>query len=200
MRISKSRNKHRQIAYTAELSEYDAEPPTRTWLLDGLHEKINPELEAVALYLIFGSWCGGEFVVPQKMGPNTAAAISAHAGIDFFPSPIEYYPKPIFRGSNAVTVTRCLENAGPDTLVVLSGAAWNGSLKSTSGLAVATNADVFETANTIPTASLAVAVLLAEELDMAEIMLDSDLGSGADELSTLLRQVGLTLGAGVKAG
>ena len=103
MRISKIRNNHRQIAYTAELSEYDAEPPSRMWLLDELPEKINPELEAVALYLIFGNWCGGEFEVPQKMGPNTASAISNHAAMDFFPSPIEYYPKPIFRGTRSVT-------------------------------------------------------------------------------------------------
>ena len=194
MRISKSRNKHRQIAYTAELTEYDAEPPARTWLLDGLPEKINPELEAVALYLIFGSWCGGEFVVPQKMGPNTAAAISAHAGMDFFPGPIEYYPKPIFRGSNTVTVTDRLEQAGAKTLVVLSGSTWNGSLKSTSGLVVSTNADVFEKIREFPTAKLATSVLLAEELDLAEIVLDCGSSAMTQGIPPLLRQVGIALG------
>lgn len=194
MRISKNRNKHRQIAYTAELTEYDAEPPARTWLLDELPEKINPELEAVALYLIFGSWCGGEFIVPQKMGPNTAAAISTYSGMDFFPGPIEYYPKPIFRGSNTVKVTDSLEEVGPKTLVVLSGSAWNGSLKSTSGLIVSTNADVFERIDEFPTAKLATSVLLAEELDLAEIVLDCGSSARAQGVSPLLRQVGIALG------
>ncbi|WP_141760541.1 hypothetical protein [Corynebacterium sp. HMSC074A01] len=200
MRISKSRTKNRQIAYTAELSEYDAEPPSRTWLLDELPAIINPELEAVALYLIFGNWSGGEFVVPQKMSPNTAAAISAHAGMDFFPGPIEYYPKPIFRGSNAVTVADSLQKAGPKTLVVLSNAAWNGSLKSTSGLVVPTNADVFEDKGGYPTAKLATSVLLAEELDAAEIFLDSDFPAPVRAVSNLVRQVGIAIDTDTKAG
>lgn len=191
MRIIKSRNKHRQIAYTAELSEYDAEPPARTWLLDELSVQINPELEAVALYLIFGSWCGGEFVVPQKMGPNTAAAISAHAGMDFFPSPIEYYPKPIFRGSNTVNVTDRLEKAGPKTLVVLDDATWNGSLKSTSGLVVSTNAGIFN--GGLSAAMVATSVILAEELDLAQIILDRDMNAETGSVSNLLRQVGIKI-------
>lgn len=193
MRISKVRTRSRQIAYRVELSEYDAQPPTRSWLLDELPEKINPELEAVALYLIFGSWCGGEFVVPQKMGPNTAAAISAHAGIDFFPGPIEYYPKPIFRGARSVTVSDNLADAGVDRLVVLNGSDWNGSLKSTSGLVVSTNADVFENSVGYPTGKVATSVLLAEELDLAEIVLDRQFGPGAYEIANLLKQVGITL-------
>ena len=144
MRISRSRNKHRQIAYTVELSEYDAEPPTRTWLVDDLPEQINPELEAVALYLVFGRWCGGEFKVPQKMGPNTAAAISRHAAMDFFPEPLEYYPKPIFRGTRTIHVSTSLENAGSHELISLAGSEWNGSLKSTRAMIVSSNSSVFD--------------------------------------------------------
>lgn len=193
MRISKSRNRHRQIAYTVELSEYDAEPPTRTWLLDELPDKVNPELEAVALYLIFGPWCGGEFIVPQKMGPNTASAISRHTGIDFFAGPIEFYPKPIFRGSQAITLKESLDGMGPSTLVLLSSSEWSGSLKSTSGLVLSTNTELFVDPKFSLGTRLAPAVLLAEELNLAEIEYACRPGERTAELAELLRQVGIRL-------
>lgn len=193
MRISRSRNKHRQIAYTVELSEYDAEPPTRTWLLDDLPEKINPELEAVALYLIFGPWCGGEFAVPQKMGPNTAAAISLHAGMDFFPHPIEFYPKPIIRGAHSVTVTRMLCLEKEPSLTILDGAQWSGSLKSTSSIVISSNSKLFEVGDGLNTL-LAPAVLLAEDLNLGTALVEM-VGDRAEfeEYASLLREVGIAL-------
>ena len=193
MRITRKRNKHRQTAYTAELSEYDAEPPTRTWILADLPEKINPELEAVALYLLFGKWCGGEFTVPQKMGPNTASAISRHAGFDMFPNPIEYYPKPLLKGARSITVTRNLDKIAAQTLVVLDSANWSGSLKSTSSLAIATNANLFETGKSSACSMLATALLLAEELDMADAIVDDDYDEDAQGIAELLREVGISL-------
>lgn len=193
MRITKSRTKHRHVVYKVELSEYDAEPPTRTWLLDDLPEKINPELEAVALYLVFGKWCGGEFVVPQKMGPNTAAAISGHAKMDFFPAPIEFYPKPIFKGSRAVAVAETLDAAGPNTLTLLDGWDWNGSLRSSSAMLLSSNTSLFDTSRSSLAAKVAPAVLLAEELDLGEIAVDGVFDSNAAELADLLRQVGVNL-------
>lgn len=192
MRISRSRNKHRQIAYTVELSEYDAEPPTRTWLLDELPDKINPELEAVALYLIFGSWCGGEFHVPQKMGPNTASAISRHAGMDFFPGPIEYYPKPLSRGSRAIRLVERIENAGPSTFVSLGSSDWNGSLRSSSAVLVSSNTPVFSRLQGSRHAKIAPLVLMADELDARTILFsDSEGGSVEGGLRGLLSAVGL---------
>lgn len=197
MRITKSRNKHRQVAYTAELSEYDAEPPSRTWLLDELPNQINPELEAVALYLIFGSWCGGEFHVPQKMGPNTAAAISRHAGMDFFPYPIEFYPKPILRGGRTVRVTDSWPNTDEPFLLSLSGANWSGSIKSTSSLVLSSNSDSFKSGRGL-NHLLAPAVLLAEELNLAELLLDLDeCQADLESYSDLLRQVGVAVSLGM---
>lgn len=193
MRITKSRNKLRQIAYTAELSEYDAEPPARTWLLEDLPDKINPELEAVALYLIFGSWCGGEFVVPQKMGPNTAAAISAHAGMDFFPNPIEYYPKPIFRGARTVSLSTDLLDFEVGSLVSLKSSEWSGSVKSPSSLVLSSNTATFAGMTPDGLPSLAVPVLLAEELDMAELCVRDRTIDVQDDVAGLLRQVGLSV-------
>lgn len=193
MRIRKTRNKLRQTAYTAELSEYDAEPPARTWLLDEQPDKINPELEAVALYLIFGNWCGGEFHVPQKMGPNTAAAINRHAGMDFFPNPIEFYPKPIYRGGRTVRVTDSWSNPSEPSLVLLSGANWNGSIKSTSSLVLSTNSDLFKSGRGL-NHLLAPAVLLAEELNLAELLVDpAERLADLESYSDLLRQVGVAV-------
>ena len=193
MRISKSRNKRRQVAYTVELSEYDAEPPTRTWLLADLPDKINPELEAVALYLVFGRWCGGEFIVPQKMGPNTAAAITRHAGMDFFPNPIEYYPKPLMKGTKSITLSDHLSKIDRQSLVVLNSDSWNGSLKSTSSLIISTNANLFEQDEHKCYRRRAPALLLAEELDMAEVVVDGATSDGFEGLSALFRQVGISL-------
>lgn len=193
MRINKIRNNHHQIAYTAELSEYDAEPPSRMWLLDELPEKINPELEAVALYLIFGNWCGGEFEVPQKMGPNTASAISNHAAMDFFPSPIEYYPKPIFRGTRSVTLSTKIEDIDRASLVSLNSGDWSGSLKSSGSLVIASNSELFSSQGDSIRPHLALALLLAEELNLAVLQLRSTDRYFDTALADLLRQVGVLL-------
>ena len=193
MRISKSRNKHQQVAYTVELSEYDAEPPTRTWLLDDLPGKINPELEAVALYLIFGRWCGGEFSTPQKMGPNTAAAIRRHARMDFFPNPIEFYPKQIFRGARSVSFFTDLAHLEEGALVSLSGAEWSGSIKSPSSLVISSNTATFAAGTLDGTPSLAVPVLLAEEVNAAEVLVKDERVNIDDDVTDLVRQVGLKL-------
>lgn len=193
MRISRRRTAHRQVEYAVELSEYDAEPPARTWLLDELPEKINPELEAVALYLIFGRWCGGEFVVPQKMGPNTAAAISAHAGMDFFPGPIEFYPKPILKGSRTVLLSTDLRDYEVGSLVSLESSGWSGSVKSPSSLVISSNTAIFAGMTPDGVPNLAVPVLLAEELDLAELRVKGSKIDNQDDLAGLLRQVGLSV-------
>lgn len=193
MRISKNRNRQRQVAYTVELSEYDAEPPSRQWLFDDLPEKINPELEAVALYLVFGPWCGGELTVPQKMGPNTAAAIRRHAGFDFFPGPIEFYPKPLPRGNREMRLSDRVDHAGPSTLVSVSGAEWNGSLRSTASTLVSSNTVIFSQLQGIPTAAIAPAVLLADELNIGTILFSENLNAREECLLVeLLQAVGLS--------
>lgn len=197
MRISKSRNNQRQVAYTVELSEYDAEPPSRTWLVDELPGNINPELEAVALYLVFGPWCGGEFVVPQKMGPNTAASISNHAGVEFFPGPIEYYPKRLATGKHQIRLASEITAAGARTLVLLDMGEWNGSLRSMTSLVIASNTALFANANDNLPALIAPAVLLAEELSI--MSLDVLGFIDPEDIQTekpLLQAAGISLAAG----
>lgn len=193
MKIAKSKNSSHQIVYTAELSEYDAEPPTRKWILDGGPNRINPEIEAIALYLIFGPWCGGEFICPQKMGPNTAAAITRHSQMDFFPGPIEYYPKPLPTGVNEVTVSEEFPQPGVRTLSLMSADKWNGAMRSTNSMILSSNSAVFGTGPEDPRTILAPAVLMAEELGVGTIVVPSGDGAWATDLVQLCSEVRLVV-------
>lgn len=164
MKISRKRTSTRQTCFRADLTTYDAEPPTRELLIDELPEQINPEREAVALYLIFGPWSGGEFVTPRLMGPNTAAAIARDAAFDFFPGPIEYYPKPLIAGTRTVTVSTSLAETQPDTFISLPASQFNGSLRSPSTIAVANNSDMFQLDEHDVRPLVGIAMLFAESL------------------------------------
>lgn len=166
MKFNRARTKTRQIAYSVELSEYDANPPVPQLLLDDLPLKLNPELEAISLYLIFGPWCGGEFVTPAKMGPNTAATISSDAIPDFFCGPIEYYPKALPLGVTTVRVTDTLRRIDEcNTISCLDSTQWNGSIRSLGSLAVASNYRSFMRYAGDPRPLIGVALLFAEEMN-----------------------------------
>lgn len=171
MKISKARTKSRQLGYTVELSEYDAEPPALAWLIDEAPDVINPELEAMALYLIFGPWCGGEFEVPRKMGPNTATAISHDAINEMFCSPIEFYPKALPRGGGRLKVTKEVEEMQERTLVSLPSSSWNGSVRSTNSIFIASNSDVFGSHDGDPAPLAAVSLLFVETLNADELFI-----------------------------
>lgn len=193
MRISKSRNKRRQVAYTVELSEYDAEPPSREWLLDEFPNQVNPELEAVALYLLFGPWCGGEFVVPQKMSPNTASAIGRDAVNEMFVGPVGYYPKPLPSGARSVRIVGELSEVGEDTFLSLASDEWNGGLRSTNSLVLTSNSHVFGLNANDVRVSLAPALLLAEQLDARQFEYAFDSDDQVARLQTLLREIRISL-------
>lgn len=186
MKISKARTKSRQLGYTVELSEYDAEPPTRLWLIDEAPDNINPELEAMALYLIFGRWCGGEFEVPRKMGPNTATAISNDAVAEMFCSPIEFYPKALPQGEGCLNVTTELNNSDRRTFVSLPSSSWNGSVRSTDSIVVASNSDLFGASKDDPTPLAALSLLFVETLNADELrFVDSSVEVSVRHLSRL---------------
>lgn len=197
MKISKARTKSRQLGYTVELSEYDAEPPARAWLIDEAPDFINPELEAMALYLIFGHWCGGEFEVPRKMGPNTATAIAHDSITEMFCGPIEFYPKALPLGKGCLNVTTNLGQSGNHTLVGVPSSSWNGSVRSTNSIVVASNSDVFQLADDDARPLVALSLLFVETLNADEIrLIDSDLSDDQgrfNELRAILSQVRIGL-------
>lgn len=192
MRITREYDTLGRTVYRAELSEYDAEPPVREWIIDNAPIKINPDLEAVALYLIFGPWCGGEFTVPNKMSPNTAAAVSRHAGFDFFCSPIEYYPKRLPGGNNSLLVTEDLADLTRNTIVSIFSGEWNGAIRSTDSAVIANNGSLFGAGPDRENSVLAIGVLLADELAASTISFKSDTDVSVKS-QELLREIGLKL-------
>lgn len=191
MKISKARTKARQMGYTVELSEYDAEPPARAWLIDEFPDTVNPELEAMALYLLFGRWCGGEFTVPRKMGPNTAAAISQDSVAEMFCSPIEFYPKALPNGTSRINLTENLAKAGRGTLVNVPSSDWNGGIRSTDAVVVASNSNVFKVNEDDIRPLVALGLLFADTLSADEFHLIDELrNSGVEDFDHLGELVG----------
>lgn len=164
MKFEKCRTKTRQLHYVVSLSEYDAEPPVRALQIDEAPNTVNPEIEAMALYLIFGSWCGGEFHVAQKVGPNTASTMAEDSTVDFFVSPLEYYPKKLPQGTKNIRVSDSFADFGKNTFLSLSSSDWNGSVRSTDALAVATNAMMFMKSKSDYEPILGLALLYAETM------------------------------------
>jgi len=196
LKITKHKTELRQVAYSVELSEYDAEPPSRSWVFDDLPSRVNPELEALALYMIFGPWCGGEFTVPQKFGPNTASLITQHSGIAMFPGPIEYYPKALPLGTSTTTVSDSIRDIGPNSLVCVDSSEWNGSLRSTSSLVVASNTGFFRTSDRDVRPLIAAAILLADELNSQTLAILPALDLQLEQFKPLAGAVGLRLMGG----
>lgn len=192
MKISRFYDSLGRTVYRAELSEYDAEPPVREWILDDAPLQVNPDLEAIALYLIFGPWCGGEFAVPNKMSPNTAAAISRHAGFDFFCSPIEYYPKRLPGGNSSLTISENVSDFNVNTLVSLFSGEWNGKLRSPNSAVVVNNGSLFTVGPKDSNALLAVGLLFADELSASTILLVAE-NPAEHKYQSLLREIGIEL-------
>lgn len=194
MQIEKIRNKSRQVVYTVKLSEYDANPPAPALLVDDLPNTINPELEAVALFLIFGKWCGGEFTTPQKMGPSTAAALARFSKIDLFCNPIEYYPKALPLGNQAIAVGSELADIDDNTFVALRSCDWNGSIRSTNSLAVASNAFMFQNDAADARPIVGLALLYAESLGADSLVVLPSIGACEESVQALVQEarVGIT--------
>ena len=72
MRFSIKSNLYGRWGVHVELSEYDAVPPVQNIAYEASPLKLNPEVEAAALTLLFGRFSGGEMEFAHKVGPNTA--------------------------------------------------------------------------------------------------------------------------------
>lgn len=166
--------------HVEELAEYDAEPPVRSMLLDHGPTHKNPEREAIAAYLAFGRWASGDFVLPRKHGPNTARAIENDMKhVPLRPQPIEYYPKPLDIGIRTIDLWFTPDRIGVDNSIsILPGAQWNGSIRTTLSLAVASNAHILDSSGIqgrrSVRARLAAAVLFADDLSADVLRIHPD--------------------------
>lgn len=195
MRFSVKTNLYGRWGIHAELSEYDAIPPTDNIAFDAMPLKLNPEVEAAAITLLFGRFSGGEMQFAHKVGPNTAKAVQRYLEPTIgFISPIEYYPKPLPLGTAETMVSECFsfDTAG-SRFVSLRSDKFNGSIKSHVSIAVANNSFVLKRTDQDIVPSLACAMLFAEDLEIETLRIDSGAIPNFNEVEKLLSAVRLNL-------
>lgn len=175
MIIHAQTNNAAQFGLWATLSDYDGTPPAEALLLDHKPTHSNPDRVAVAAYLAFGRWCGGELTLPSKISPATASAIAFDAHpLHTLCQPIEYYPKALPIGQHRITLSLGLpiDDERP-TICDLPAHRWNGSLRSLSSVAVGSNSFLFRQSENDVRPILAVGLLFAEDVSADVLILET---------------------------
>lgn len=194
MKFKRIQEPGHRTGYEAILSEYDSIPPNNKIIIDELPEKIDPNREAIALYLIFGKWVGSDFAVPQWMSPHTGEAIARAASpISVNPTPFEYYPKGLPIGNRDLLCTDSVEFANEQTTVsVLPAHSWSGALRSFDSLSVSSNAFTFQEGTEDVAPIVGIAVLFAEDLSADSICVRTSLTESEESrIAELLSSVRL---------
>ena len=196
MKIKRMLDRLGRTGYEVELSDYDSLPPNRYLLAYDLPSTIDADREAIALYLVFGPWCGGEFFVPKEISPHTSATITRDSlTVPFQPQPIAFAPKALPSGKNVVHISLDPRGGGKhNSITILPNHTWLGCLRSPHSLTLSSNAFVFQQEDNDFVPLLGVCVLYAEFLDVDSLVLppvfDTDQFS---RLSSLLSSVNLGL-------
>lgn len=193
MKFKRIREPGNRTGYEAELSEYDSVPPSLKLLVDELPEGIDPNREAVALYLVFRNWCGGEFTVPRWMSPHTGEVIAADASpVRLSPAPFEFYPKGLPIGTRIVECHDSMSGLKEDTIAVLPAHSWSGAIRGYNSVAVSSNAFVFRQDDQDIAPLIGIAVLFADNLNADTIRVRGDIGADRErEIASLLSSVRL---------
>ena len=196
MKISRLPSQSRRTGYEVRLSEYDGIPPSKVLFTDGLPATIDADREAIALYLIFRSWCGGEFSVVDGMSPHTASTIARDAfPVELQPQPIQFSPKALPRGRNTIHLNSNPSAISEDhTITVLPNHTWSGYLRSPRSFAVGTNAFAFQRDSSDYAPLIGIAVLYSEFLNVDKITVPSEIDrSLLRRVSALLSSVNLEI-------
>lgn len=185
-----------RTGYEVELSEYDSLPPTRHLLTHDLPIKIDADREAIALYLVFGPWCGGEFFVSEAMSPHTSSTITRDSfPVPVQPQPIAFAPKALPSGNRPVHISFDPSNSGKNnSITVLPNHTWLGCLRSPRSLTLGSNAFVFQQKSDDLLPLVGVCILYAEFLNVDSLVLPASFDPEQfSRLSTLLSAVNLGL-------
>ena len=194
MKFKRIQEPGNRTGYEAILSEYDSIPPSNKVIIDELPEKIDPNREAIALYLIFGKWVGSDFAVPQWMSPHTGETIARAASpITVHPTPFEYYPKGLPIGNRDLLCTDSVEVGNEQSTVsVLPAHSWSGAVRGFDSLMVSSNAFVFQEAPEDVAPLVGIAVLFAEDLNADSVCVRANLTeSEENRIAELLSSVRL---------
>ena len=194
MKFKRIQEPGHRTGYEAVLSEYDSLPPSSKIIVDELPEKIDPNREAIALYLVFGKWVGSDFEVPQWMSPHTGETIARAASpITVNPTPFEYYPKGLPTGNRELFCTDSVEFANEQTAVsVLPAHYWSGALRGFDSLMISSNAFTFQESAEDVAPLVGIAVLFAEDLNADSICIRAGLTESEESrIAELLSSVRL---------
>lgn len=194
MKFKRIQEPGNRTGYEAVLSEYDSIPPSNKIIVDELPEKVDPNREAIALYLIFGKWVGSDFTVPQWMSPHTGETIARAASpITVSPSPFEYYPKGLPIGNRELFCTDSSEFENEQgTVAVLPAHSWSGALRGFDSIAVSSNAFVFQEDQKDVAPLVGIALLFAEDLNADSICIRTKLPEAEESrIAALLSSVRL---------
>lgn len=193
MKFRQIREPGNRSGYEVELSEYDSVPPSSKLLVDEFPEDIDPNREAVALYLIFRNWCGGEFTVPRWMSPHTGEVLAADASpVRLNPAPFEFYPKGLPIGTRTIECHDSMNGLKEDTIAVLPAHLWSGAVRGYNSVAVSSNAFVFQQDEHDIAPLIGIAVLFADNLNADTIRVQEKIGAEHErEIAALLSSVRL---------
>lgn len=195
MRFSVKSNLYGRWGIHVELGEYDAVPPTNNVAFEATPFKINPEVEAVALTLLFGRFSGGEMEFAHKVGPNTAKAIQRYLEPTMgFITPIEYYPKPLPLGTETIRVDESSDfSIGESSFMSLRADHFNGAIKTHTSMAVANNSFTLKQDKLDIRPTLACALLFAEDLEASCFEVPNHSIANFDQVQKLLSAARINL-------
>ena len=187
------------IGFRAVAEDYDGTPHVDHFWMDKAPVDRHWDREAIAAYLVFGSYASGRLAVPHKFSPAAAKAMSSmSAPVDLRPEPIEYYAKRLPFGTRTLRLLKDSPLARKDTdppnqdvgyLQVLRSDRASGAIRTINGLTVASNAWVHSDSQGSELASvypyLAMGALFAEDLEANVLEIEADVDTTSEEYKHL---------------
>lgn len=173
------------IGFNASTDDYDGEPTFKSYWFDSAPKSLHADREAVAAFLVFGSFMGGLVTLPHKFSPAVDSAMRGLAGpVPVVFAPVEYYPKALPAGVRKLDLSWSdLQQSGVSRVSEDNSAYIRiersdktaGSLRTIRGLTLASNAWLHARGQSGSLSALypyiAAAVLFAEDLDADTIRL-----------------------------
>lgn len=197
------------VGLTAVPNDYDGNPQFSNFWFDASPKAIHPDRQAVAAYLIFGSYMSGRVQMPHAFSPAVEAALRFDAepvSISF--NPIEYYPKALPIGSRVLDLSwegssnncEIADSPGSAYLHILQSDRAAGSIRTVNGLTIGSNAWLHTSSKRDSLQRIypfvAAAVLFAEDLEVDVVRVPLGYDEGTAEwraLSSLLASARLGL-------
>lgn len=199
MRFKEDISDDRFALSVAELGRWDGHPIAAKFVMDYVPSQLTDDRLAVALTLLFGNQFGGSVEFPRPINMVTASAIRRFVDVpSVFVQGVIDAPAVVDKGHNEgllqFTNEPSLLNRGPFVRSV-DRSEYSGTLLAQHGLITSSNAKIFEQLIGWPAADLAIACLVASDLDIQSYRLTDELLTSKLKacLSDLFKSVGINL-------